>query len=477
MAGAGCGVDACRGRRISTAAQACVLTPAARCDTVPRASKAVQPMEFRFPYPDVPPLSIADTNVLGVFAARECTTCGDPRDMIRDALAAPIGTPRIADLVRQKRPGGVRSVLIVVDDVSRPTPIHLVLPLLLEELHAAGVSDSGVEFLLALGSHRFMTPAEIAAKVGADVAARYPVHNHDWKDPSVCQLIGTTAQGVDVWINKRVARADLVIGVGRIMPIEVCGFTGGGKILVPGVCGKLTNDDMHWTRMDVPDHLVIGKRDNPVRASIDQLARTAGLDFIVNLVMDSTGQIRAVVAGDMVDAHRAGCTLALGVHTVRFPSEADIVVADSHPFDIEFWQANKALDQAGLVVRAGGVLILVSPCTEGFSATHREIVDLGYPPVAEIKRMVAEGRIASKVVAVHMTQVSRIARERATVILVTTGISERDVKKVGLEYAATPQAALERAFAVAGREAKVALIRGAAEMLPIVGSAAKGGAG
>jgi nickel-dependent lactate racemase len=153
---------------------------------------------------------------------------------------------------------------------------------------------------------------------------------------------------------------------------------------------------------------------------------------------------------------------------VRFPREPDIVVADSHPFDIEFWQANKALDQAGLVVRKGGVIVLVSPCTEGFSATHRELLDFGYPPVAEIRRLVAEGRIASKVVAVHMAQVSRVARERATVILVTRGITAADVRKVGLECAATPQEALEAAFAAVGRGAKVALVRGAAEMLPVV---------
>jgi nickel-dependent lactate racemase len=337
------------------------------------------------------------------------------------------------------------------------------------------VPDDGIEFLLALGSHRFMTPKEIEAKLGRGPAARYPVHNHDWKDPAGCELVGRTAQGVEVWINRRVARADLVIGVGRIMPIELCGFTGGGKILVPGVCGKATNDEMHWARMDVPDDQVIGRRDNPVRASIDALARAAGLDFIVNVVMDNRGRIPYVVAGDMVGAHRRGCEMALEVHSVRIPREADIVVADSYPFDIEFWQANKALDQAGLVVRKGGALILVSPCTEGFSATHRELIDLGYPPVEEIRRMVAEGRIASKVVAVHMAQVSRVAREKATVILVTRGIPEADVRKVGLEYAATPQEALDRAFAIAGRGAKVAVLRGAAEMLPSVGAAAPGG--
>jgi nickel-dependent lactate racemase len=427
-------------------------------------------MEYQFPYADVPRLVVPDGNLMGIFSAQECRSCGEPEEIVRAALAAPIGTPRLAELARTCRPGGAESVLLVVDDNSRPTPVHLILPPIIEELHAAGVADGCIEVLLALGTHRFMTRAEIEAKLGPDIAARYPVHNHDWKDPASCELIGTTAQGVDVWINRRVARADLVIGVGRIMPLEVSGFTGGGKILVPGVCGKLTNDEMHWTRMDVPDEQVIGQRDNPVRASIDALARAAGLDFIVNVVMDSRARILHAVAGDMVEAHRAGCARALDAHAVRFPAEPDIVVADSYPFDIEFWQANKALDQAGLVVRTGGVLILVAPCTEGFSATHRELIDFGYPPVEEIKRMVAEGRIIDKVVAVHMTQVSRVARERATVILVTRGISEGDVRKVGLEYAATPQAALEAAFGIAGRDARVALLRGAAEMLPIVPS-------
>jgi len=431
-------------------------------------------MQVSFPYPDVPPLTVPDGNLMGVFAAKECRACGEAEDIVRDALAAPIGTPRLADLARTCRPGGARSVLIVVDDVSRPTPVHRLVPPLLAELHDGGVPDSGIEFLLALGSHRFMTKAEIDAKLGPEVAARYPVHNHDWKDPAACELIGRTSLGVEVWMNRRVALADLVVGVGRIMPLEVSGFTGGGKILVPGVCGKLTNDDMHWTRMDLPDEAVIGKRDNAVRESIDAMARAAGLDFILNVVMDDKARIQHAVAGDMVEAHRKGCELALRVHSVRFPREADIVVADSFPFDIEFWQANKALDQAALVVRKGGALILVSPCTEGFSATHRELIDFGYPPVQDIRRMVAEGRIASKVVAVHMTQVSRVAREKATVILVTTGIPAADVRKVGLEWASAPQEALERAFEVAGRGARIAVLRGAAEMLPVVDPAGGG---
>jgi hypothetical protein len=173
------------------------------------------------------------------------------------------------------------------------------------------------------------------------------------------------------------------------------------------------------------------------------------LGFIVNVVMDLRRNVAHVVAGDMVAAHRRGCEFAMAVHSVRLPREADIVVADGYPFDIEFWQANKALDQAAHAVRRGGVAILVSPCYEGFSATHRDMLDFGYGPVSEIRAHVAAGRIKNKVAAVHMMQVSRVARERAHVVLVTSGIPEADVRRAGLDYAPTPRAARQGAFVMA----------------------------
>lgn len=416
-----------------------------------------------FPYPNVPPLTVPVERLLGIFQTRQSSTQGEPAALVRAAIESPIATPPLADLAQ-----GCRRVLIVADDISRPTPVHRLLPPVLQTLHEAGLQAEQIEFLFALGTHRFMTPAEMATKLGADVAARYAAHNHDWNDPATCEYRGKTAQGVEVWINRKVTQADLVIGIGRIMPIEVCGFTGGGKILVPGVCGKITNDEMHWTRIDLDDADIIGRRDNPVRASIDALARQAGLDFIINCGMDLRQRVAFVVAGDLVEAHRRGCELAMDLHAVRIPELADIVVADSFPFDSDFWQANKALDQAALVVRAGGVVILVSPCQEGFSATHHEILDFGYPPLPEIKELVRSGRLKNKVVGVHMAQVSRVVREKATVILVTSGIPAEEVRRAGLEWAATPQAALEQAFARLGPEARLAVLQGAAEMLPLV---------
>jgi nickel-dependent lactate racemase len=422
-------------------------------------------MNIAFPYADVPALDVPDSQLLGVFATRACATDNDPEILVRQALAAPIGTPPLADLAR-----GCSSALIVTDDISRPTPVHRLLPPILETLHAVGLQPSQIEFMLALGTHRFMTPAEISAKLGASVASRYVVHNHDWKDPNACEFMGKTAQGVEVWINKKVAQADLVIGIGRIMPIDVCGFTGGGKILIPGVCGKITNDEMHWTRIDLDSNTIVGQRDNAVRASIDALARQAGLDFIVNCGMDLNQRIAFVVAGDLEQAHRHGCARAMDLHAVNIPQLADIVVADSYPFDIEFWQANKALDQAGLAVRPGGVVILVTPCHEGFSATHPEILDFGYPPLPQIKHLVHTGKIKSKVVGVHMAQVGHVLHGRASVILVTSGIPAEHVRRAGLQWAATPQAALSAALSTVGPHARIAVLKGAAEMLPVIPS-------
>ena len=239
---------------------------------------------------------------------------------------------------------GKTNVLIVTDDNTRPTPVHRFISLVLKELEAAGVSREHISIIVALGTHRFMTREEMIAKLGKEIVDHYPVYNHDWKDTDNLEYLGDTEQGAPVWINKKVKAADLIIGIGGIMPIDICGFTGGGKILVPGLSGEKTVDEMHWTRIDVPSKSVIGKRDNPIRVSIDALARKAGLDFIVNVITDSTNTIVGAVAGDMIEAHRAGCDIALEVFGVKVSKEYDIVIADSYPFDIEFWQANKALE-------------------------------------------------------------------------------------------------------------------------------------
>jgi nickel-dependent lactate racemase len=421
------------------------------------------PLEIRFPYPQVQPLRLSPSLSVERFQLPRAVAPALPEEIVGRALSAPIGSPRLRELAR-----GKERVLIVSDDVSRPTPVGAFIGAVMEELSAAGLEDEQIRFIMALGTHRPMTQREIDRKLGAEVAARFAVFNHDWADSACLEHLGDTDQGDPVWINRMVGESDLVVGLGAIMPIEICGFTGGGKILVPGLSGELTVDSMHWTRMGVPAQQVLGKADNPIRASIDSLARKAGLDFIVNVILNARDEVVAAVAGDMVEAHRAGCGVARDVYGVRVEREYDIVVADSHPFDIEFWQANKALDTAGQFVRKGGVVVLVSPCTDGISRPHAaEVLEVGYRPIAAIRRLVEEGAIRHRVVAVHMAQVSAVAIEKARLILVTPGIAPAEVERMGFAWAPTPQAAFEAARRQVGEKPAVAVLEGAARMLVI----------
>jgi nickel-dependent lactate racemase len=170
----------------------------------------------------------------------------------------------------------------------------------------------------------------------------------------------------------------------------------------------------------------------------------------------------------MVTAHRAGCEIALKVYGVEIPHEFDIVIADSFPFDIEFWQANKALDTAGEVVKKGGAVILVSPCYEGFSRTHSEILEFGYLPIETIKNLVKSGKIKHKVVGVHMIQAGTVAVEKAKLILVSTGIKKDEAEKVGFLWAQNAQEAFSKALKIVGKNPCIAVLKNAARMLPLV---------
>jgi nickel-dependent lactate racemase len=418
-------------------------------------------VKVHFPYPAVPDLTIPDSLSPDRYSLPRTLTSAAPAALVQQALEAPLGTPRLQELAR-----GRKRVLIVSDDVSRPTPVARFIAPVLDELAAAGVRDREVRVIMALGTHRPMTRPEIEAKLGPEAAGRFEVLNHDWSDPASLEYLGDTEQGDPVWINRVVRQSDLVIGLGAVMPIEICGFTGGGKILVPGLSGEATVDSMHWTRIGVPSGRILGRPDNPIRASIDALARKAGLDFILNVVLNGGNQVVAAAAGDMVQAHRAACTAAREVYGVPVGREYDIVIADSHPFDIEFWQANKALDTAGQFVRPGGVVVLVSPCREGISRPHgSQILELGYPRVEDIRRLVEAGKIRHRVVGVHMAQVSAVAVEKARLILVTDGISAEEVRRIGFTWAPTPQEAFQRALSLVGGRPAVAVLEGAARML------------
>lgn len=419
----------------------------------------------RFPYQHVAPLEIPDRNLMGVFSSPVMSSDRTEREILASALTNPIGGARLSDALR-----GKRSVLIVSDDHHRPTPVQRMLPLVLGEIRKSGIQDDAVEIIMALGSHRPMTEREMREKLGSAIVDTFRVTNHEWTNPDNLYFAGHVRPGIEVWVNKKMREFDFVIGLGQIMPMDVCGFTGGCNIIIPGLCGPKTSSDFHWVRVGIAAAEVIGRRENPIREAIDNSAMAAGLDAILNVVLDSGGKIQSAVYGHPIEAHKVGVNHALQAHMVTLPRKADIVIADGYPFDIEFWQVNKALDNASLAVRDGGAIIIVSPCYEGLSATHgEEILRVGYRPRQEILRLVEQGKFTHRVAAVHMIQVAEATIEKGvTCILVTTGIPPEIVRKVNLEFSADPQSALAMAFGIVGNEATIAVLRRASETLPII---------
>jgi nickel-dependent lactate racemase len=420
---------------------------------------------IRFPYEGVKSLEIPDRNLMGVFSPPRMSPLRTEEEILSDALANPVGSGRLRQAL-----DGKRNVLIVSDDHHRPTPVRMMLPPVLEEIRSAGIPDRSVEIIMALGSHRPMSGPEMREKLGSGIVDRFRVTNHEWMDPGNLYFAGRVPPGIDVWVNRKMREFDFILGLGQIMPMDVCGFTGGCNIIIPGLCGPKTSADFHWVRVGISAEEVIGRRENAIREAIDNSAMAAGLSAILNVIMDGEGRICGAVYGHPVEAHRSGVALALESHTVLMPEKADIVVADGYPFDIEFWQVNKALDNAALAVRDGGVIIIVSPCYEGLSVTHgADIRRIGYRSKKEILRLVEEGEFKHRVTAVHMIQVAEATIEKGvTCILVTDGIPPGVLREVNLESAPDPQSALAMAFGRMGVDATVAVLNRASETLPLI---------
>ncbi len=419
-------------------------------------------MLYQFPYPDVEPLEIPDANLIGIYQATQTEPDGTESETISRGIANPIGAPRIRDAVAAEQ-----RVLILCDDVTRETPAYLILPFILEELHAAGVSDENIHFVMALGTHRDMTAQEIEDKLGPDIADRYLVENHRWNDENGLAYLKTTPSGLEIHINKKMHWADFVIGLGIIFPHAVAGFSGGGKIVVPGICGEATSGDMHWLMYGIPPVEHYGSVDNPVRRIIDEVAIEAGLNYVVDCVLNSDGEVVGLVSGHPLQAFRAGCVISRRVHSVTVPGQADIVIFDSYRTDLEYWQAIKAITPAGIVMKDGGVAIQVAECPEGISRAHPEVLELGYRPQIVVEELLRQG-IVNKSIAAHMIQASEVIVDRGRGFLISPNITAQEKARLGFIHADTPQQALDRALEMKGPHASIIVLRQAGDLLPII---------
>jgi len=360
-------------------------------------------------------------------------------------------------------------IAVLCDDYTRKTPVHLILPHVLNELKSAGIRPNNTKIIIALGTHRPATEQEIVEKVGKDTIEEYEVLNHDWKCEEELVDLGKTSSGTPIQINKHVLNSDFVIGIGMIVPHRVSGFSGGSKIIQPGVCGVATTNYTHWLSAQFLGEEILGKINNPVRAEMNAIAEKAKLKFIVNVVLDRFDNICSIFAGDFKEAYVHGAKFSRDIYSVEVPERANVVICDCpHPASIEMWQAAKSIYAADLAVKTKGTIILLAPCPEGVAVEHPDVGHLGYKPYHEVKNLVKKKKIKDLSAAAHLVHVGRVIREKATCILVSEGIDEKTAKRIGFNCASTFDEALKKALDKQGSNAKVAVIRHAPDLLPVV---------
>ena len=312
-------------------------------------------------------IDLPDTHEYSVLKSPSIAALADPVASIEAALDRPVAGPSLATLA-----AGKRSAAISVCDITRPAPNPIVLPPLLRRLQAAGIPKEGIRILIATGLHRAATPAEIRHIVGEEIAANFEVLNHDARNAAQHRRLGTTKSGTPVFVDERFIGADLHLSLGFIEPHLMLGFSGGRKLVAPGLAAEATIKELHSSRFMRDARAREGSiDDNPLHAELLEIARMARHDFIVDVSLTRDRKIAAVFAGEPEAAHHFGVKwVRTGVNADSSdkPFDAVITTGAGFPLDMTFYQSIKGITAASQIVRQGGNILLFGACDEGVGA-------------------------------------------------------------------------------------------------------------
>ena len=403
-------------------------------------------------------VDVPEKNLLGVLEPNEVRVDMTGEAAVRQALAEPIGTPRLRDIIH---PG--EKIAIVTSDITRPMPTWAVMPALLDELYAAGAAPEDITLVFALGSHRRHTPQEQQKLAGE--RAWNEIRCVD-SDPDDCVHLGTTKAGTPVDITRAVAQADRRICLGNIEYHYFAGYSGGAKAIMPGVSTRSAIQANH-SMMVRPEACAGALETNPLRMDIEEAGAICGIDFIVNVVLSEHKEIIRAVAGDPVAAHRAGCRFLDRIYRKELPQAADIVLVSQGgaPKDLNLYQTQKALDNARHAVKQGGIIVLIGSCKEGLGEkVFEQWMTKSSSPDAMIERIGRDFQLGGhKAAAIAMTL------KKADIYLVSD-LEDDFVRSIFLTPQPDVQTALDRAFAVLGPDATVLAMPFGGSTLPqIVG--------
>ena len=268
---------------------------------------------------------------------------------------------------------------------------------------------------------------EINEKYGEEVVNRVKIVNHNYLDKSNLKHYGTTRRGTDIWVNRLVVEADVRIGIGNIVPHYPTGWSGGAKILLPGVAGEHTTGQVHLLGATEQQ---LGLIETPCREEMEDFAAVTGLEFIINTVLDRHGKLVHMVAGHFIDAHREGVKWGKKVFGVPYTEKTDITISSAFPVDNDLFQSSKGIFSGMISTKEGGEIILLSPCYEGVSPTHQEVVDLAHLSDEELFQMVRDPLSKHDPLSITAALYFNTATRGFKITLVSDGISDEIARKL-----------------------------------------------
>lgn len=397
---------------------------------------------------------LPDERIVRTLRYKDAPPLPDPRASLRAVLEKPNGMPPLAEIAK-----GRKDACIVICDITRPVPNELILRPVLEILENAGIPREKITILVATGLHRPNEGAELVEMVGEFIASNYRIENHHGQELAEHTYLGESPRGVPIWIDSRYVNADLKITTGLIEPHLMAGFSGGRKLICPGIAALETVKVWHG-----PDFLENPKADcgilegNPVHEENTWIGRKTGCDFIVNVVIDSDRRALKFVAGDMVEAFHEGVDFVREVVRDTVTEPVDIVVTScaGYPLDTTFYQAVKGLTGALPIVKQGGTIILCASLTEGIgSPQFQQLFQENESLEIFVERILGKDYFV-----MDQWQLEELAkvRRKAKVKIVSDGLSAETLNGLFVEAAPSVEAAVAASLAEYGPAAKMAVI-------------------
>ncbi len=397
---------------------------------------------------------VPDKNLVKILSMKPASPISDPATAIEKALQQPIGSKPLAEIAQ-----GKKSACVVICDITRPVPNEILLPPILKTLEQSGISRENITILIATGIHRPNLGDELIQLVGKEIAENYRVVNHYAKKMEEHIHVGKTSRNTDVYIDKTYVNADLKITTGFIEPHLMAGFSGGRKLVCPGIASLETVKVMHSPKILEHSNAREGQiAGNPFHEEVIEMVEMVGMDFMVNVSLDENRNIVGIFAGDYLEAHAAGVEFVrkhVG-DTVKEPVDIVITSSAGAPLDATFYQAVKGMTAALPIIKKGGTIIIAAECKEGLgSPEFTDLVKSTTDMQVFMDKITKEGLFV-----VDQWQFEEFAkvRRKADVFIFSKNLNINDLHPNLARVIPSIEAGIELALEKHGKDATIAVI-------------------